>query len=379
MLSFSNLSLAANWNQGSTKSVKVDDMELRCEFTQYSTSGYKEATAKSWVRPSQTHIFKGAGVRYPDRADWGSGLITLDNAEQTKWQYEKTSKDKQGRKAKTVFKYMFFKSNKRIAASVEITGYNNINNIWGQCSKNDETSVGSSKYTFVKNGDDLYVDENDALSRAIALTRTSQPAASEYLEKLFGGKPNTKYFEKGKNKALVGAFPISCNYRYAAWDYDTVELAFSRASSGCKEKMNKYNELMGKNCKCRIAAINDTLFLPTEFYHGELGYVPMIALVEQNGDSIQIKGTVEWESPGASRNPFRVKNEKDVEICTGYFDIKSKAKGDLTLDCFDGKFRGSGQFINSGFDAENRFFNGTAIINLSGDATMKVVYGKDAL
>jgi len=105
----------------------------------------------------------------------------------------------------------------------------------------------------------------------------------------------------------------------------------------------------------------------------------MIALVDDAGTSIKIKGSVEWDNAGASRNYFRVKNDKNIEICRGHFDVKSKAKGNLTIDCFEGKFKGTGEFVNSGFDEEHRFFNGTALIKLNETSVMRVVYGKEAL
>jgi len=35
--------------------------------------------------------------------------------------------------------------------------------------------------------------------------------------------------------------------------------------------------------------------------------------------------------------------------------------------------------VNSGFDEEYRFFNGTALIELNETSVMRIVYGKEAL
>ena len=103
------------------------------------------------------------------------------------------------------------------------------------------------------------------------------------------------------------------------------------------------------------------------------------AEIKENEQRIIIKGTVHFGSPGKSINNFDLVNDKGNKICKGHFNIKDKAKGYLFLDCFDGKYKGEGSFVNSGYDVEKRFMNGTAMINLNDNATMRVIYGTDAL
>lgn len=374
-----NPAFASNWNQSSSASLKVDDQQLTCDFTKYGNSGYELSSAKGWIKPSQTHVFQGASATYTARKKWGSAVITTNNSDKLSWVYTLISKDSKGQKATSRFKYTFFKTNGKVSASVDFVGFRGINSVWGTCSVGPIGTTSSAKLNYALNSDDLFVDDSGALSKALAAAKTAKPAGEDYLKELFGGQLNGKYFEKGSHKAIVGAYPLSCNYRYSQWNAKSIELAYSKAKAGCELKISKYNDLMNKNCKCRIVALDNTVFVAPKYFHGEAGYVPMIALVDDAGTSIKIKGSVEWDNAGATRNYFRVKNDKNIEICRGRFDVKSKAKGDLTIDCFDGKFKGNGEFVNSGFDAEYRFFNGTALIKLNGTSTMRVIYGKEAL
>jgi len=375
----SNPAFASNWNQSSATSLKVDDQQLTCDFTEYGGSGYKLSTAKSWIKPSQIHVFKGASATYADRQKWGSALITANDSSKLSWVYTFISKDSKGRKTTSRFKYTFFKTNGKVSASVDFVGFRGINSVWGTCSVGPIGKNSSAPLNYALNSDDLFVDDNGSLSKALAAAKTAKPAGEDYLKELFGGQLNGKYFEKGTHKAVVGAYPLSCNYRYSQWNSENIETAYSKAKAGCELKISKYNDLMNKNCKCRIVALDNTVFVAPKYFHGEAGYVPMIALVDDAGTSIKIKGSVEWDNAGASRNYFRVKNDKNIEICRGHFDVKSKAKGNLTIDCFEGKFKGKGEFVNSGFDEEHRFFNGTALIKLNETSVMRVVYGKEAL
>ena len=185
--------------------------------------------------------------------------------------------------------------------------------------------------------------------------------------------------KKSEQKAMVGATPLSCNYRYYHAGELNISTAIERAYTGCMVKIQKYNELMGKNCKCRVVALNNTLFYDNIVYLSELGYTPIYAEVTQNQQKFYIRGSVEWDNPGASIADFTLKNDKGVGICKGSFDIKNKAKGSIKIDCFDGEFSGVGTFVNAGYDEELRFVNGTAAIDLDDGSFMRVVYGRDAM
>ena len=123
---------AGNWNSGGS-SFQVETQTLVCEFQKYENSGYKISIAKSWIPENQTHIFNGMGVTYPDRNDWGTARITTNSGSKLAWEYKLVSEDKKGSKSETRFKYIFFKTNNKVAASVDFVGFLGINNVWGTC------------------------------------------------------------------------------------------------------------------------------------------------------------------------------------------------------------------------------------------------------
>ena len=126
------LAHASNWNSGGSSS-QVENQTLICEFQKYETSGYKLSVAKDWIRENQTHIFNGMGASYPDRNDWGTARITTNNNNKLAWEYRVLSTDNKGAQSESRFKYIFFKTNNKVAASVDFVGYRGINNVWGTC------------------------------------------------------------------------------------------------------------------------------------------------------------------------------------------------------------------------------------------------------
>ncbi|MDB2532324.1 hypothetical protein N9Y07_07470, partial [Alphaproteobacteria bacterium] len=123
---------ASNWNSGGSSS-KVEAQTLICEFQKYETSGYDLSVAQSWIRKNQTHIFSGMGATYPDRNEWGTARITTNNANKLAWEYRILTTDNKGSKSESRFKYIFFKTNNKVAASVDFVGFLGISNVWGVC------------------------------------------------------------------------------------------------------------------------------------------------------------------------------------------------------------------------------------------------------
>lgn len=231
----------------------------------------------------------------------------------------------------------------------------------------------------VNNGEGLNPFITSDVDSARNLATISQTLNPNELATLKSSRYIKKYLTKKTPKAMVMASPPSCNYRYYWSNASSVSSAIAKAGAGCSKKILQYNELMNKSCQCNIAAINNTFFYPADRYIGELGYVPIIAEVNDKGDTYIIKGTAEWGKPGEGRQSFVLNTDKQKNVCKGFFDIKSKAKGELELNCFDGKYSGRGSFVNSGYNPELRFFNGTAKIDLSEGVVMRVIYGQDAM
>jgi hypothetical protein len=171
----SNPVLSSNWNQGSKTSRILDDQQLTCNFTRYEASGYELSKAKSWIRPSQTHVFRGTIATYPDRKEWGSALITENNNSKLSWVYRLTSKDNKGQTATSRFKYTFFKTNGKVAASVDFVGFRGIKSVWGACSVEPIGENSLASVNHAPNSDELFVDDNGRSSKPVTAAKTANP------------------------------------------------------------------------------------------------------------------------------------------------------------------------------------------------------------
>ena len=147
-LVLTNTAWSGNWNQGGSSS-EVETQTLICEFKKYENSGYDLSIAESWIWRNQTHIFSGMGVSYPDRNDWGTARIITNNSNKLAWEYRLLSTDNKGAKSESRFRYIFFKTNNKVTASVDFVGYRGIGNVWGTCEakSGSGTSGDSIKYS----------------------------------------------------------------------------------------------------------------------------------------------------------------------------------------------------------------------------------------
>lgn len=102
---------------------------LKCEFTDYSRSGYDEDVAKSYVLENQLHIFDGSSVK----VGWMSGAVEQENAKNLNWRIGDEDSE-----SKIYWSYRFFKSNNKIAVKTYFPGYLPMEFIWGTC---EELSV----------------------------------------------------------------------------------------------------------------------------------------------------------------------------------------------------------------------------------------------
>ena len=218
------------------------------------------------------------------------------------------------------------------------------------------------------------------LTAAQRAEASALPMSQEMSAELSESSYIQKYLSVEGYKAMYGAFPLSCNNRYYYYRNSTQQGAMARALTGCQTKMDRYNDLTGTNCQCRIIAMGNTLFYDPSVYLGSVPYLPMVGQINSgDGSTLEIKGLVESKTIGASASSFQLKGPDGQIMCNGQFDIRQKAKGDLTMSCFGGEIRGRGEFVHKEFDTELRVWNGTAIIQLSDGAEMLVVYGRDAL
>ena len=223
-----------------------------------------------------------------------------------------------------------------------------------------------------------FTDSRQSYSSAKALTAKKQPMSSQFFDEIRGTRTEEYLLSRRKNKAMVGAFPLTCNYRYTSWNYSSLREAYQRAKRGCETKINDRNNTLGQNCKCRIIALNNVLFYKPEVYIGEKGQVPILARVVENGQQIEIRGEVKIADKGATKSSFTVETDAGVRACSGYFDISNKAIGSFSMDCFDGKYVGTGDFVTTGFNPKLQVANGTAEFTATNGAKMFVIFGEDA-
>ena len=97
---------------------------LKCEFTDYSRSGYDEDVAKSYVLENQLHIFNGSSVK----VGWISGSVEKENAKNLNWRIGDEDSESQ-----IYWSYKFFKTNNKVAVKTYFPGYLPMEFIWGTC------------------------------------------------------------------------------------------------------------------------------------------------------------------------------------------------------------------------------------------------------
>ena len=351
-----------------------------CERTRLDTSGFStNQAAESWFNKNIT-ITADLNKKTATYKGSTSDLWIRDDKKRLKASFVRKMRDG----SKLAVKFVFLANGQVDANLSQVGGYKTVGGAVYKClgwngilSAQSSNQENLKTVKFVKTYKRIYGEPSQVLDETINLTKNAQEASQSFKSTL--SKSRSKILSRPTNKAVFGALPRSCNYRYTAWNKASPTRAIKVAQDGCNLKINRYNKLMNKNCQCSLFALNNTIFVDADYFIGEIGYVPIKAEIQEKEQRIIIKGTVQFGSPGKSINKFDLINDKNIKICKGYFNIKNKAKGSLFLDCFDGQYKGEGSFVNSGYDVEKRFMNGTAIINLNDNATMRVIYGTDAL
>ena len=109
---------------------------LSCNFDDYdrTSTATSAKIAKSWIKPFQTHVITGQTVKWSGPGL--SGKITTNNNEKIKWKYVTKRKMNWGSVQKTVrltYKYVYFKTTKKVSADVDFKSYKDIEGVWGKC------------------------------------------------------------------------------------------------------------------------------------------------------------------------------------------------------------------------------------------------------
>ena len=180
-------------------------------------------------------------------------------------------------------------------------------------------------------------------------------------------------------KAMFAIIPKSCSnkYRYYSSNNSNELAAIGRAQRGCNQGAAKINNLLGSDCECRIVALDNIFFYPENIYEEHVKWFPVHIEIIEDSNVIHVKGRAET-SNSRTEGEFNVFNDSGVAVCSGEFNLRGGAKGSISIDCFNGKYIGSGEVVKAGYDRHLNMFYGSALID-SNTGVMRVVYGPDAV
>jgi hypothetical protein len=209
-----------------------------------------------------------------------------------------------------------------------------------------------------------------------------KPASDNFIREVRDIKLVNKWLDKdsNKSKAIFAIDPQSCkdSYRHASWNFKTDLAAMTRAKQGCDKTAKKTNQLLGKDCKCRLVALNDTFFYGANTYKQHAGSFPWLMEVVESGQTTKkIFGMVSLV--GDKQQEFNLVNDSGLKFCSGRFDFgKGGSKGDISISCFDGRINGDGEILRAEYDKDLRMYSGIALIKTQ-NGEMRVIYGPNAL
>ena len=104
--------------------------------------------------------------------------------------------------------------------------------------------------------------------------------------------------------------------------------------------------------------------------------MPMVLEVTESGKSSRLMGTIKGIS-GAQNDDFLFFNNSGIKVCSGKFNLnKSKSRGNVSLNCFNGKFHGTGKVLRSSYDDYMKTYSGAGLIKTP-TTQIRMLYGPD--
>ena len=227
---------------------------------------------------------------------------------------------------------------------------------------------------------DLNGSAYDVNSRVGTYLNKKQSASQNFISEISKNDFIKKWLShnNSKSKAIFAIDPKSCDdsYYYGSWNYKDNFSAIKRAYDGCIKGAEKRNKALGKDCNCRLTAINNTFFYEPKTYERHMSSFPWIMEVEENGVVTTVNGMAKLTLNSGNKAKFTLKNDKGREVCNGDADFSAKGStGKINIDCFNGKISGSGEIIRKSFDSDLRVYSGTAKLKTN-NGEMRVIYGK---
>lgn len=149
------------------------------------------------------------------------------------------------------------------------------------------------------------------------------------------------------HRALVVGTPARhCPYYGGSWGEADREAAIRTAFSRCQSYVGRVSKALGHKCRCRIAALDDALFMaPDELPYRDL--LPTIVFTRQTRTEgaqteVYLRGFLDLSGRIGAKQPFRLMAADGEERCTGHYDSKAPAHGEVFGRCvgFDSPLKG---------------------------------------
>jgi len=128
--------------------------------------------------------------------------------------------------------------------------------------------------------------------------------------------------------------------------------------------MNCYGFSFPKDSLVRLNALNTSKFKN----------MPAVLEVVENDNTVRLNGVIKGIS-GEKSDDFTFHNNSGIKVCSGKFSLnRSKTKGRLSINCFNGKFSGSGKILSIYYNQSRGEFTGACEIS-SNKAKIKMLFG----
>ncbi|WP_135080278.1 hypothetical protein [Terasakiella sp. SH-1] len=180
------------------------------------------------------------------------------------------------------------------------------------------------------------------------------------------------WLKQSSHKVITIGYPKECATYNARWRHRNLFDAIERTMTTCLSRVKEFSKHTGKKCGCRIAAINNNVFLTPE----ELPFrrnLPAIALVKDTRGRKEILGYASTTGRTGQNQPMDFFTQSGEKVCTGRYNLGSLSfKGDAQLNCFGGRIKGPAVFKVAGYREGQAY--GTALVN-AGENQLILVYG----
>ena len=154
------------------------------------------------------------------------------------------------------------------------------------------------------------------------------------------------------HKSVAVPMPKQCSFLYA--DTYTRNQMSERevqqmALSNCNAKLNQLGPLgenYAVNCQCQVIISDGAYVVPREMLPDQAYGPASIFYRDDRGNVARLNGTARYGAlVGRDRSvTFSVDNPRSEPVCEGTFTNDGPRSGRFSLNCFSGKFAGSGTY-----------------------------------